>query len=113
MPLIEVKDFNALIDKRQFFDVPIKSKQGAYEKPLEISRNDDYTTETLIDFSQHQNYYKLIGIDLLRQRNTSILQQINLMRKIEEDYGVTIFFIAEKQQKAILKFSLDSLNVTE
>ena len=35
------------------------------------------------------------------------------MRKIEEDYGVTIFFIAEKQQKAILKFSLDSLNVTE
>ena len=50
MPLIEVKDFNALIDKRQFFDV---SKQGAYEKPLEISRNDDYTTETLIDFSQH------------------------------------------------------------
>ena len=110
MPLIEVKDFNALIDKRQFFDV---SKQGAYEKPLEISRNDDYTTETLIDFSHHQNYYKLIGIDLLRQRNTSILQQINLMRKIEEDYGVTIFFIAEKQQKAILKFSLDSLNVTE
>ena len=53
--------------------------------------------KTLIDFSHHQNYYKLIGIDLLRQRNTSILQQINLMRKIEEDYGVTIFFIAEKQ----------------
>ena len=53
--------------------------------------------KTLIDFSHHQNYYKLIGIDLLRQRNTSILQQINLMRKIEEDYGVTIFVIAEKQ----------------
>ena len=35
------------------------------------------------------------------------------MRKIEEDYGVTIFFIAEKQQKAILNFSLDSLNITE
>ena len=50
MPLIEVKDFNALIDKRQFFDVPIKSNQGAYEKPLEISRNDDYTTENLNRF---------------------------------------------------------------
>ena len=50
MPLIEVKDFHVLIDKRQFFDVPIKSNQGAYEKPLEISRNDDYTTENLNRF---------------------------------------------------------------
>ena len=56
---------------------------------------------------------KLIGIDLSRQTNTSIPQQINFVGKLEEDDGATMFFIAEKQQKTILNFSLDSLIVTE
>ena len=36
--------------------------------------NNDYTAGNLLDFSYHQNYYKLIRIDLLKQTNTSILQ---------------------------------------
>ena len=48
------------------------------------------------DFSYHQHYYKRIGIDLSRQRNTSIPQQINFVGKSEEDNGATIFLIAEK-----------------
>ena len=31
-------------------------------------RNYDYETENLLDFSHNQNYYKLIGIDLSRQK---------------------------------------------
>ena len=76
-----------------------------------MSRNDDYATGNLSDFSYHQNYYKLIGIDLSRQTNTNIPQQINFTGKLEEDDGATIFFIVEKQQKAILNSSLDSLIV--
>ena len=30
MPLVEIKNFNALIDNEPFFDKPIKSKQEAY-----------------------------------------------------------------------------------
>ena len=60
-----------------------------------------------------QDYYKLIGIDLSRQTNTNIPQQINFTGKLEEDDGAVMFFIAEKQQKTILNFSLDSLIVTE
>ena len=60
-----------------------------------------------------QKYYKLIGKDLSRQKNTSILQKINFVGKLEEDDGSTMFFIAEKQQKTILNSSLDSLIVTE
>ena len=30
MPLVEVKDFNALIDKKSFFDQLVKNKQDAY-----------------------------------------------------------------------------------
>ena len=63
-----------------------------------MSRNDDSTTENLLDFSYHQNYYKLNGIDLLRETNTNIPQQINFAGQLEEDDGVVMLFIAEKQQ---------------
>ena len=66
MPLIEIKDFNALIDNKPFLDHPVKNKQEAYENLIKMSRNDNYTTGNLLDFSYHQNYYKLIGIDLSR-----------------------------------------------
>ena len=45
-------DFNVLIDNKPFFDQPVKNKQ----KLTEMSRNDDYTTGNLLDFSYHQNY---------------------------------------------------------
>ena len=57
-----------------------------------MSRNDDYTTRTLLDYSYHENYYKLIGIDLSRQTNTSIPYQINFTGKLEEDDGVKMFY---------------------
>ena len=41
MPLVEVKDFNALIDNKPFFDQPVKNKQETYEKLIEMSKNDD------------------------------------------------------------------------
>ena len=31
MPSVEIKDFNALIDNKQFFDQAVKKKQEAYE----------------------------------------------------------------------------------
>ena len=68
---------------------------------------------SLLDFSYHQNCYELIGGDLSRQTNTSIPQQINFTGKLEKDDGATMFVIAEKLQKTILNFSLDSLIVTE
>ena len=52
-------------------------------------------------------------MDLLRETNTSIPQQIKFTGKLKEDDGATMFLIAEKQQKTILKFSLDSLLVAE
>ena len=78
-----------------------------------MSKNDFYTTGNLLDFSYHQNYYKLIGTNLSRQANTNIPQQSNFIEKLEEDDGARMFFIAEKQQKAILNFLLDSLIVKE
>ena len=93
MPLVEIKDFDALTDNKSFFDQPVKNRQEAHEKRVEMARNDDYTTEILLDFSYYQNYYKLVGIeDLLRQTNTNSLQQINITEKLEEDYGANNVF---------------------
>ena len=69
-----------------------------------MTRNDGFTTGNLLDYSCYQNYYKLVGIDLSRQTNASILQQINVIGKIEE---------ADKQQKTILNLSLGSLIITK
>ena len=91
----------------------MKNKQEACEKHVEMLRNDDYTAENLLDFSYHLNYYKLFGMDLSRQTNKYIAQQINFTGKLAEDNGATMFFITEKQQKTILNFSLDSLMETE
>ena len=46
-----------------------------------MSRNDDYVRGNIIDYSYHQKYHKLIGIDLSRETNTSIPQQINFVGK--------------------------------
>ena len=61
-----------------------------------MSRNNYYKTWNLLDYLCRQKYYKLIVIDLSRQINTIISQQINVTRTLEEYDGVTIFFIVEK-----------------
>ena len=97
MPLVKIKDFNELIKNKPFFDQLVKNKQEVYEKLIEMSRNDDYTAENLLYYLYNQKYYKIVGIDLSRQTNTSIPQQINFVAKLAEDDGATMFFVTEKQ----------------
>ena len=63
-----------------------------------MSRNDDYITGNLLDHLYHQKYYKLIRIDLSRQKNTSIPAQIKFTGNLEEDDGAVRWF-TEQQQK--------------
>ena len=72
MSLVEIKDFNALIDNKQFFDQAVNKKEELYEKLAEMSRNDGYTTRNLLNYLYHQNYYKVISTDLTRETNASI-----------------------------------------
>ena len=62
----------------------------------------------MLDYLCHEKYYKPIGIDLSRQTNTIITQQINFTEKLHEDDGAKMFFVAEKLLRTILNFSLDS-----
>ena len=47
---VKIKNFNVLIDGKSFFDLPVKNEQEAYKKIVEVSNNNDYTTDNLLDF---------------------------------------------------------------
>ena len=87
IPLVEIKDFNTLINNKPFFDQPVKNKQEAYEKLTKISRNNDYTTRNLLDYLHHKQYYKIMPIELSRQRNTIIIYNTEFLKSNLCDYN--------------------------
>ena len=108
---VEIKDFNVLIDGKNFFDLPVKNEE-AYEKIIEMSDNNDYTTGNLLDFAYFKENYKLIAIDLSKQTKLKDLQQINFIGKLEnQDHGATMFFIIEKSKETNFKFSQNSVTI--
>ena len=104
MPLVEIKDFNALIDYKPFFDQPVKNKWEAYEKLFEISRSNDYTPGNLLDYLYHQKYYKPIGINLSRQKNTSIPKQVNFAGKWWKMMVQQCFLLLKSSKKLFWTF---------
>ena len=64
LPRVMVKDFNVIIDKLAFSDLPIKTEEEAYEKIIDISKNNEYTAGNLLDHDYFKKYYKFIAIDL-------------------------------------------------
>ena len=44
MLLVEIREFNAFVDTKQFFDKSIKNKQEAYKKLIKMPKTDDYKT---------------------------------------------------------------------
>ena len=112
LPNVMVKDYNVIIDKLAFFDLPIKTIK-AYEKIIDISRNNEYTTGNLLDYDYFKKYYKLIAIDLSKQQvlqeNEDLIQQINFIGKLEE--AANVFIIIKKKENTILEFLQNLANV--
>ena len=113
LPKVMVKDYNVIIDKLAFFDLPIKTGEEAYEKIIDISRNNEYTTGNLLDYDYFKKYYKLIAIDLSKQQvlqeNEDLIQQINFIGRLTE--AANVFIIIEKKENTILEFSQNLANV--
>ena len=82
VPNVEIKDFNVLIDGKSFFDLPVKNEEEAYEKIIDMSNNNDYTTGNLLDFAYFKENYRLIAIDLRKQTKLKDPQQINFIGKL-------------------------------
>ena len=113
LPRAMVKDYNVIIDKLAFFDLSIKTEEEAYEKIIDVSRNNEFATGNLLDYDYFKKHYKLIAIDLSKQQvlqeNEDLTQQINFIGRLEEEANV--FIIIEKKENTILKFSQNHANV--
>ena len=128
-PSVEIKDYNFLVDRKAFFELPVKSMTETYEKIIDLGNNDYYTTGNLLDYEYFKKHFKLIAIDLSKQKeleNNDIMQgseatranavseQINFIGKLERDavnnvYPATnMFFIIEKREKTVTDFSKNS-----
>ena len=111
VPNVEIKDFNVLIDGKSFFDLPVKNEEEAYEKIIDMSNNNDYTTGNLLDFAYFKENYRLIAIDLSKQTKLKDPQQISFIGKLLSRHGATVFFIIKKSEETTFNFSQNSATI--
>ena len=109
VPRVEIKDFNVLTDGEPFFEIPVKNKEEAYEQIIEMSKNNDYTTDNLLDYEYFKDHYQFIAIDLSKQielENFCLKQHINFIGRLEENNAI-MFFIIEKKNHNLLQLLFD------
>ena len=84
LPRGEIKNYNVLIDGRNFYDQPINDLIKQYDEVRKVStgHGDDYTTGSLLDYAYFKDNYRLIVVDLTKQKaldaNLRAIQQIVL-----------------------------------
>ena len=105
VPKVQVKDLNVLIDGKSLFDLPVKREEEPYEKNIEMSWNNDYTSGNLLDFAYFKENYRLISIDLSKQTKLKDPQKlillINLKTKLIEQQ---CFSLLKNWKKLLLNF---------
>ena len=97
IPNVEIKDYNVMIDGKNFFDQPVKNNKVTYENIRKIAtgQGDDYTTGCLLDYIYFKNYYKMIAINLSKQQaldaDPKAIQQINFTANLERRGNKILF----------------------
>ena len=119
LPKVELKDYNVMIDGRNFFDQPINNMNKTNENIRKIAtgKGDDYTTGCLLDYSYFKDYYKIISIDLSKQQELDSdprkIQQINFTGNLNRDGNTTTFFITEQEKETIFEFSQGTVQILQ
>ena len=91
--------------------MPVKNEEEAYEKIIDMSNNNDYTTGILLDFGYFKKNYKLIAIDFSKQTKLKDPQQISFIGRFLNTLGATMFFIIEKSEETTFNFSQNSVTI--
>ena len=111
IPNVEIKDYNVMIDGKNFFDQPVKNDKVTYEniRKITIGQGDDYTTGCLLDYTYFKKYYKMIAIDLSKQQALDVdpktIQQINFTANLDRAENTRLYFILEKAKEIVFEFS--------
>ena len=56
VPKVEIKDFTVLIDGKPFLEIPVKSKEEAYEVIIGMTKNNNNTTGNLLDYEYFKDH---------------------------------------------------------
>ena len=108
-----MKNYNVVIDGRNFFDQQVKSYLRTYDniRKIAIGQGDDYTTGCLLDCLYFKKY-KLIAIDLsLQQKLDADLKAINFTGNLHPDGNTRMFFIIEEAKETVLDISNGTVKV--
>ena len=101
IPNVEIKDYNVMIDGKNFFDQPVKNDKVTYENIRKIAtgQGDDYTTGCLLDYIYFKNYYKMIAVDLSKQQaldaDAKAIQHVNFTANLDRAGNTRFYFILE------------------
>ena len=70
LPRLRIKNYNIEIDGRNFYDEAINDSIKQYDEVRKIStgQGDDYTTGCLLDCAYFEKNYRLIAVDLSKQK---------------------------------------------
>ena len=73
LPRTDLNKYNVIIDGRIFYDNPIESDIEKYRelKKVMIGKGGDYTTISLLDFNYFGKHYKLVAVDLSKQKDAN------------------------------------------
>ena len=108
LPRIDLEKYNVIIDVRNFYDNPIESDIEKYRelKKVMIGKGENYTTGSLLDFNYFDKNYKLVVVDLSKQKELDAdpraIQQIEF--KYMLGTNLTIYWVLEKSKETILEF---------
>ena len=109
----KIESYNIEIDGKNFHDQPINDSTKQYEEIRKIStgQGDDYTTGCLLYFTYFEKNFKLIAVDLYKQKaldaDSRAIQQIIFTGKIKAAAANTrvIFYnILEQSKETQLEF---------
>ena len=111
VPKVELKNYSVIVDGKPFFELPVRNMEEAYQKVIDMGYNDDYTVGNLMNSKYFEEHYKLIAIDLSKQKEleSDIVQQINFIGSLEVQ--ATIFFITEQREQTTIDFSQYSVTI--
>ena len=115
LPRIDLEKYNVIIDGRNFYDNPVESDIEKYRelKKVMIGKGEDYTTRSLLDFNYFDKHYKLVAVDLSKQKELDAdpraIQQIEF--KYMLGTNSTIYWVLEKSKETILEFYKGTVKV--
>ena len=115
LPRIDLEKYNVIIDGRNFYDNPIESDIEKYResKKVMIGKGEDYTTGSLLDFNYFDKHYKLLAVDLSKQKELDAdpraIQQIEFKYMLGTDS--TIYWVLEKSKDTVLEFYKGTVKV--